>query len=224
MTRVFLASCALILSLAGAHAQAVEPRTPSAAPPSRVSVVYVTDFQLDADAVKSPSGVLPGPVGQVMRGGVNALKPPAERAHELVELMAKTLTNSLNGEGVNARRLGANEPTPKDGWIVRGVFTKVEQGSRFERAAIGLGAGGTDLTVVVSVEDPKAGNRVPLEDIIAGAQSSKMIGAAPMAVIRFNPATVAAKFVLSSRDLEKNVVRTAMQISSKIVEGARKQP
>lgn len=219
--RILIALLALQFLAWGAAAQP-EYRNPAALPPAKVSVVYVTDFELSAENVKQPSGVLPGPVGQIMRGGPSAMKSPADRARDLVDLMAKTLTNSLVSEGINARRLGGGAPKPFDGWIVRGVFTKVEQGNRFQRAMIGLGAGQTDLTVVVTVEDPKQGAAVPMEDIVSGAHSSKMLGAAPMAVIRFNPATVAAKFVMSGLDMEKNVVQTAMKIAHEIADGARR--
>jgi hypothetical protein len=226
--RVFMAALALgavafqLMSPPPAAAQSDE-RNPKANMPSKVSMVYVTDFELAADNIKPASGgILPGPVGQMLRGGPASFKKPEERAHDLVELMAKTMTNALVGDGINAQRLGANDPLPKEGWIVRGVFTKVDEGNRLQRAAIGLGAGQADLTVIVTVQDPKKGAAVPMEEIISGVQSSKMIGAAPMAVVRFNPAMVGAKFVLSGRDMEKNVAQTALKVASKIAEGARK--
>jgi uncharacterized protein DUF4410 len=219
--RILIATVALnALACGVATAQETRNTAPKSAP--KVSVVYVTDFELAAENVKPASGVLPGPVGQILRGGPSALKSPADRAHDLVELMAKTLTNQLINEGINARRLSATAPRPAEGWIVRGVFTRVEQGNRFQRAMIGLGAGQTDLTVVVTVEDPMKGTPVPMDDIVSGAHSSKLLGAAPMAVIRFNPATVAAKFVMSGHDLERNVVQTAVKVASEVAAGARR--
>ncbi len=228
--RVFLAAlalCAITFQLAApgpAAAQSPEQaRNPAADQPSKVSMVYVTDFELAAENIKPASGgILPGPVGQMLRGGAASFKKPEERARDLVELMAKTMTNALLGDGINARRLKATDPLPRDGWIVRGVFTKVDEGNRLQRAAIGLGAGQADLTVVVTVQDPKKGAPVPMDEIISGAHSGKMIGAAPMAVIRFNPAVVGAKFVLSGHDMEKNVAQTALKVASKIAEAARR--
>ena len=221
--RILIISLALlVLSCGGAAAQSIERRDGMTPAPSNVSVIYVTDFELDAEAVKPQSGLLPGPLGQVLRGGPSALKSPAERAHYLVDLMAKTLTNSLINEGINARRLAKGEPRPAVGWVVRGTFTHVDQGNRFERAAIGLGAGKTELTVIVAVDNLKAGTPTPMNDIVSGAHSSKMLGAAPGAIIRFNPAAVAAKFALSGIDLERNVVKTATNIATELAKEARK--
>ena len=117
-SRLLIASFALyVLSFGVATAQS-EYRNPAALPPAKVSAVYVTDFELAAENVKpAQKGLLPGPVGQIMRGGAQSMKPPAERAHDLVELMAKTLTSSLQSEGINAQRLSASAPRPAEGWF-----------------------------------------------------------------------------------------------------------
>ncbi len=42
---------------------------------------------------------------------------------------------------------------PENAWLIRGEFTKVKQGSRLLRAAVGFGAGGTKVETRVSVYD-----------------------------------------------------------------------
>jgi hypothetical protein len=38
----------------------------------------------------------------------------------------------------------------RGGWLVRGVFTEVNKGNQLRRAAIGFGAGETNLQVIVA--------------------------------------------------------------------------
>ncbi len=46
---------------------------------------------------------------------------------------------------------------PQNAWLITGRFTRVNQGSRLLRAAIGLGAGGTKVETEVAVYDLRAG-------------------------------------------------------------------
>lgn len=224
INRVFVLSLALaVMWCGGAAAQSFDRPEAVARPPSKVSVVYVVDFEINAEQVAPQSSRFNGPVMSVLRGGPSALKAPEERAKDLKELMAKTITNTLIADGINAKRLTLGGPLPPEGWLIRGVFTKVDQGNRMQRATIGLGAGETHLTVIVTADDLNAGVPTPIQEIVAGAHSGKMLGAAPGAVIRFNPASAAAKFVMSGLDVEKNIIQTALKIANEISVHARKQ-
>jgi uncharacterized protein DUF4410 len=58
-------------------------------------------------------------------------------------------------------RLTGGEPLPKNGWLVRGIFTEVDQGSRVLRSQVGFGADATDLAVLVNVGDLQKGKLEP---------------------------------------------------------------
>ena len=211
---------ALCLVLSGCGSATVAARrdvggTPGVAP----ATVYVKDFELEAAAIKTERGPLPppptpppGPLGRVLPAPPGAPKEAAVRARELIELMSTTLVDDLTKAGLVARRLRSNEPEPGGGWLVRGVFTEVNQGNQLRRAAIGFGAGDTSLQVVVAVDNLADGTPRPLYELDTRATS----GTAPGAVIVMNPYVAAARFVLAGRDLEQNVKQTARKIAAEV--------
>jgi hypothetical protein len=67
------------------------------------------------------------------------------RAHELIDLMAGSLVENLRITGLNAYRLRPNEPLPGEGWFVRGLFLRIDEGNRLRRSVIGFGSGGTQF-------------------------------------------------------------------------------
>ena len=106
------------------------------------------------------------------------------------------------------------EPVPAAGWLVRGVFTEVQEGNRLRRAMIGFGQGQTDIQVVTTVDDLSLGPPKPLYEIATDATSGDKPGAAP--TLAFSPYGAAARFVMSGKDLEKNVKQTAAQIADRM--------
>lgn len=72
-------------------------------------------------------------------------------AHGMADELAQRLGRQL-GVPVEVVVPGAPLP-PGRVWLVRGRFERVHQGSRFLRAVIGLGAGGTKMETAVSVSD-----------------------------------------------------------------------
>jgi Domain of unknown function (DUF4410) len=176
---------------------------------TRPGMVYVEDFELDAANVQSDRGILARGQFATLRPGPLGAKDPKARAAELVDLMSNSLVSDLGKKGFVARRLPKSEARPAGGWLVRGVFTEVDEGNRMRRAVIGFGQGQTDLQVVVGVDDLAQGSPKPLYEIEEEAASNKMPGAA----ITLNPYVAAAKFVLAGADLERNVVATAGKIA-----------
>ncbi|HBA55379.1 MAG TPA: hypothetical protein DCZ04_13235 [Syntrophorhabdus aromaticivorans] len=200
-------------------------RDVGAGPVTTPQVVYVTDFDLEAESIRSGPGLLQSlrqgrgaRVNIVPRPG-NAQKDPEARARELVDLMATSLVKELVKLGLKAQRVTAGMGQPGEGLLVRGVFTQVEEGNHLRRAVIGFGAGETELQVVLAVDDLSHGAPKPFYELDTSAESRKL----PGAVITMNPYVAAAKFVLSSRDLEKNVTRTASKIAADIAGRIRKQ-
>jgi hypothetical protein len=198
-------------------------REVGAVPTAKPTVIYVTDFELDAQNIQSEPGLLPppppGPLGNILPKPPGAPKDPAVRARELVDLMSTSLVANLTQAGLQARRWRAGEPPPAEGWLVRGVFTQVAAGNRLRRAAIGFGVGQTELQLVVSVDDLAQGVPKLLYELNTSADSGKM----PGAIITLNPYVAAARFVLSGHDLEKNVQQTAAKIAADLAPRVQNQ-
>jgi hypothetical protein len=137
----------------------------------------------------------------------------------VVDLMATSLVDDLGEGGVTAIRLPPGSPPPAEGWLLRGVFTKVEQGNRLERTVIGFGAGQTEIQAVADVDDLSHGPPPPLYDIDADADSSKL----PGAIVMRNPYAAAAKFVIAGQSLDRNVRQAAKQIAEAILPRLQKK-
>jgi hypothetical protein len=137
-----------------------------------------------------------------------------------VDLMSNSLIKDLTKEGFNAIRLRSGVPYPAQGWLLRGIFTEVQEGNRLRRAMIGLGEGQTDIQVVANVQDLSLGAPKPLYEIATDAASGDKPGAAPTLVL--GPYGAAARFVMAGKDLDKNVKQTAAQIALRMAK--RVQP
>lgn len=194
------------------------------APPTKPAIVYVADFDLDTNGMKGKSGILPalpkppGPMGNGLPLHLpplpRASKDPQTRARELVDSMSASIVRDLAKAGLNARRLSAKETPPNTGWLVRGAFTTVNQGDQLQRAAIGFGAGKTDLQVLVDIADLSQDCPKRFHELTTTADSGKAPGAGPMMVLC--PAGAAARFVLAGQDLDRNVKQTASKIAGEI--------
>jgi hypothetical protein len=192
---------------------------------SRPEIIYVADFQLGAENIHHEEGLLterprlPTRVRGLISGEADT---PEARAHELVELMAKSLVADLKQAGFQATRLRPGSELPAKGWIITGVFTEVEEGNRLRRSMIGLGQGATDVQLVAAVQDLSHGPPQPVEEVATDASSGSAPGGA--ATIAFGPWGAAAKFVLARQDLERNVKQTASQIAERIAKRFETQP
>jgi hypothetical protein len=213
---VLFATVAAALAGCGS-AQVSGERQLGAAPTGPPGVVYVTDFELDASNIQREPGILPPPPppppGLPRLPGAPA--EPAVRARQLIDLMSTSLVKDLADAGVTARRLGHREPLPADGWLVRGVFTNVQEGNQLRRAIIGFGAGRTELQVLVTVDDLTRGAPRPMYEVDTRADGGRGPGAAGPAIL-LNPYVAAARFVLSGSDLDRNVKQTAAQIAGQV--------
>ena len=224
-------SCALtLLMLAGcasAHVaplQAVGGGAPGqpAARPVPPPVILVADFELEAADVHSEPGLIPHPVlgrvGGRLRGqSACAANDAAGCAQEVRELLATSLVEDLQKAGLNARRLAPGETLPAGGWLVRGVFTDVDTGNRLRRAVVGFGSGATQMQLVLAIDDLSSGAPRPLYQTDAEASS----GRAPGGIVLMNPAMMAARFVMSRKDVDKNAKKLAQQVSDTVAARAK---
>lgn len=220
-----LVAVGLCAALCGCGTARVSSRREvGAAPIGKPTVIYVSDFELNASNIKSKPGLLrppklPGPVGDVLPPLPGMPKAPEVLARDLVNSMSTSLTKDLNKAGLNARHLGPGESVPPSGWLVRGVFTEVDQGNQLHRALIGFGVGKTDLQVIIDISDLSEGTPKNFYELQTTADSGKMPGAGAMIVV--SPAGAAARFVIAGGDLNRNVKQTASKIATEVVERTR---
>ena len=128
---------ALLLILGGCASISVQPGTETAATamPQKIYVAeFFTargEFNVDRDGAELVT----------FKDGLQKILQAAQVAD---------LTNRLVPAAPAPAHLGDR---PRHAWLIAGEFTKVNQGSRFLRATIGLGLGGTKLETTVSVYD-----------------------------------------------------------------------
>ncbi|SKA16026.1 protein of unknown function [Enhydrobacter aerosaccus] len=202
--RVPLFLTATLLLGACSTARIVSAEDVSTGVKTRPPAVHVVDFDLPGDAVKSQSlrAVLP-----------LHTRLEQAKAQSLVDKLSRSIVDNLQKKGIAADRVTGNQPLPPGGWLVRGVFTTVDEGNRLARAAIGFGVGATDVEVSASIERlSPADAPTPLYRLQTDARSGKMPGAA----VTLNPYVAAAKFVLDGRDLDRSVSETAQKIADEI--------
>ena len=203
---------ALLAACGGAKVTGTNAVTASAGAPT---IVYVSDFDLDAGAVQQSgpgsliNRVRPGIIGS---GPLGIARTPEQQARDLVDLMAKSIVDDLHKDGIAAERLAPGMPLPATGWLVRGVFLQVDAGNRLRRAAIGFGAGATNLQVASTIDQLGAGAPQPLYTVDTNAQSGKLPGAA----VTLNPYIAAARFVMAGKDLDRNAKDTAGKIADQV--------
>jgi hypothetical protein len=220
-TRLMLLCVSILCFCARLSAQAPGAAAPATAQPAPVvhnftknTLIYVSDFELDAQNVTVDQG---SPVSQARPGILERprkreQKDPEAQAKKLVEVMSKSLVEDLQKAGYQAQGLGPGQQKPTSGAWVRGVFTEADEGNRIHRAIIGFGSGEAKMELQVTVTDLAAPDK-PLYTEAAGDTSAKKMGA----VITMNPYVAAAKFVMEKNAPEKTVKKTAGEISAQII-------
>jgi hypothetical protein len=176
-------------------------------------MVYVTDFDLEfpqGSTSQDTSSMRQGPLAGLrerLQGG-----DPVTKAHAAVGMLAVSITDDLNEDGVPAQRLSAGAPKPTSGWLVRGIVTELDQGNQLRRAMVGFGAGASKLQLWVGVTDLARHPDTPFYTLDASDSSGRM----PGAIVKLNPYVAAAKFVMSRHATERDVQSTAAAIAKSI--------
>jgi uncharacterized protein DUF4410 len=180
-------------------------------------IIYVGDFALDMEDYAGDEGVrgaLPGGLGKRLP----RLLPrdnPAEKARHIVETMADALVKQLEAKGLQARRLrNSTGDLPREGWLVQGIFTEVDEGNRIKRAGIGFGKGATSMDVQIGISDLASTEPRAAFVMFGTAKDPSRI---PGAAVTRNPYVAAAKFVLQKNANERDIRKTAAQIVEEIL-------
>lgn len=190
--------------------------------------VYVADFYLSPEQVQSEH-LLPRPSGgpRPLRDMLDNARgeDPADRAKRLVRSLSESIVEELRSSGVSAEYLAgrqsgfrqqfipADADLPKQGWIVSGWFEKADAGNRAAEATIGLGTGNENVRIEVAVSDLTGNVAEPF--LFMGSSGDDVH--LPGGLIARNPYVVAAKFVLSRDDMEKDVKEQGKMIARKLV-------
>jgi hypothetical protein len=189
----------------------------AAAPAGKPAAVYVADFDLGAQNIQHEENRLekhPALLGHIGKRLSGESADPATRARQLEDLMANSLVEDLHKAGFAAARLAPGEATSRTRWLVRGVFTEVQEGNRLRRAVIGFGQGATDLQVITKVDNLSLGQPRPFYEVETEASSGQGPGAGP--TIALGPYGAAARFVMAGKDVDQNVKQTAAQIADHV--------
>ena len=196
--------------------------------PTPPSIIYVADYGLDAKRLSFETGVLPiASISQSGADGSSTIFPrlfgvPIDRgvrARELAELMANSIVEDLHNLGLTAYRLRAGDKPPAAGWVVRGVFVRVDEGDRLRRALVGFGSGRTDLEVITSLSDLEHGQPQPFCELATKARSRRQ----PGAILSFDPYVAAERYMLCGLDLDANVMESAARIATAIARSVHKR-
>lgn len=81
---------------------------------------------------------------------------PGEQANTLVKAVSENLIRALTEAGFDARHVSANEPLPKSGVRIRGVFAEADEMNRARRLLVGGEPVGPNIILYVGVNNLKS--------------------------------------------------------------------
>ncbi len=222
------------LAVSGDKDQAITTPPTTAASLPRPSVIYVTDFHMDATQIEQKK-LLDG-----QREGIRGRRPhlrsndPVEKGRELVHVLSDSIVKHLKDKGLRAESLPnvhaeyvssqgggqiqftpGGSSLPKEGWLMAGWFEKVEEGRAAVEATVGFGAGSGKVEVEVMVSDLAGDPGQPFLVMGSGNRTKKM----PGGLVTMNPYVMAAKFVLDRRQgTEKDVKNLGAEIAKSLIQ------
>jgi hypothetical protein len=141
-------------------------------------------------------------------------KHPGQLASETQDLIAKHLVEDLSKTIAPATLVKSPAAAGRDGWIVTGDITEINEGSRILRMAIGLGAGSTKMETAVAVRASARSNRPFLTFDTKGTSGATPGGAT-------NPipfSGVPTALLAGQQGISDDAARTARMITSRIAD------
>ena len=144
----------------------------------------------------------------------------ADFKKNLQVMMQTGMTTDLNRRLIHAVPANGDQKfQPENAWLIRGEFTRVNQGSRLLRGAIGFGAGGTKVETRVSVYDLKESTNAPFLTFATTGGS----GAEPGGItgIATDPVILAVQVAAGgaggiAHGLTEDTARTAREITAEL--------
>ena len=203
-----------------------QPASYKVAPPK---TIYVSDFYIDPSQIKKQS-LLPaqGPLQRQgpLRSQLKQLRgdDPESKARKLVRTLSDSVVKSLNEAGLHAEPLHgqaefrsefvpAGADLPKEGWVLGGWFTKVDEGNRAMQATVGFEMGAEEIETQVVVADLSKDLHQPFLFMGSGTGPHHM----PGGLITKNPYAMAAKYVMSRGATERDVKKQGKAIAQDLI-------
>jgi hypothetical protein len=141
-------------------------------------------------------------------------KNPGQLPKEAQELIAKHLVDQLSKTIAPATLVKSPAAAGRDGWVVTGDITKLDEGSRILRMAIGLGVGSTKVDTAVAVQATAASKHPFLTFSTKGTS-----GATPGAATNPIPFSSAPTVLFQGQQgISDDSARTARMITSRIAD------
>ncbi len=213
----FLFFCILFYGTAISQAQQGDGQ-PAGSTLGRPDTVYIANFQLQVNPEENASGKeRPLRVGKRVREavdhvGVRNQGSPQEKAASIVNLLAQTIVDELNKNGVRSLRLPAQPRTFVGSWLLEGEFLDYDEGSASKKAVIGFGVGSPQMEVhLLLSEFTGSGSNVLVDTALTGRTDRK-----PGAAVTKNPYIAGAKFVLAKNASEKDVKKLGSEIANTV--------
>ncbi len=176
--------------------------------------VAVYDFAYDVVGKDAETAVQQSRQGPARRiaGNLRPSETPAQNAAQLSGLLTTAIVEELTKLKIPASRYSRNSSWPATGLVVQGEFLQVDEGNQLARAAIGFGAGATEVLTQVEIYDPAKSRSKPIHIYGTGSGSKPK----PGAIITKNPYALAAKYAMSRNASEKDVRKLGKQIAQDI--------
>jgi hypothetical protein len=141
-------------------------------------------------------------------------KNPGQLANETRQLVTDALVAEISKSLGQAKVVSSPAAAGRNGWLVTGDVTRINEGSRILRMAIGLGAGGTKLETRVRVTNLPSSNPPFLSFNTTGGS-----GAEPGAATNPIPFSSAPTALLATRTgITDDAGRTARMITAAIAD------
>jgi hypothetical protein len=209
----------------GINADSTGMKSGSSQAVSKPSIVYVADFYLDPDQITKQAVIKRDGFVKKRLDKIKNDDDPADKAAKLISTLSDAIVSGLQTAGQKAERSPGEEgfrkdfmpdnlDLPKDGWLVTGWFSNVDEGNRALSSSVGFGKGSASVQLEVVVYDlsNKAGE--PFLHIGSDSGAKKT----PGGLITKNPYSIAAKYVLSKGATEKDVQKQGSEIAKGLLQ------
>jgi hypothetical protein len=171
------AFAALALLAACTSAQSTMEATDAALP--QPSVVVVETFAVSPGDVKLDEGLATEIKEAVGRGRATSRTEQEQQVgQQVADAIADKLVVEIRDLGLHAERGSAVPSGTQNALLIAGQLVSVDEGSRAERVAIGLGAGRSDVRTHVQVYEVTSGGRRLIDQIEVDAKSGLTPGMA----------------------------------------------
>ena len=204
--RRFLFSLPLALLTASAFAQTQTP-PPWTGP--KPGTVYVQDFE----AHTGDSG---GDSGGSRRGPLSILR--SARADQKAVSSAGSLSGAIADQfkamGFNAQRISREDPLPKEGWLVTGIFYAINSQTGMIQMPSFISGKPDPVNTQITVSVADLANK-PLAPFIVFGKAEALRGQGPP--VGWNPYVVAAKFVVNTVESAADIQKLAKEIVNTIL-------